>query len=115
MQIPELCFIFSHFLQSLVMTMITKTTILVPCSNYLTLSKSCDRHEQIPGPVIEEHHRCFELGGYFMAAVLAAASYSRGGFSPYLAVSARRFMVPGGSTFHLEPGTIHPCWNLTGT
>ena len=50
-----------------------------------------------------------------MDAVLAAASYSRGGFSPCLAGSARRVMVPGGSTFHLEPGTIHPCWNLTGT
>ena len=21
-------------------------------------------------------------------------------------------MVSGGSKFHLEPGTIHPCWNL---
>ena len=21
-------------------------------------------------------------------------------------------MFPGGSTFHLEPGTINPCWNL---
>ena len=41
-----------------------------------------------------------------MAAVLVAASYSRGGFSPCFAVSARRVMVPGGSTFHLEPGTI---------
>ena len=30
---------------------------------------------------IEEHHRCFGLGGHFMAAVLAAASYSRIGFS----------------------------------
>ena len=49
-----------------------------------------------------------------MAAVLAAASYSRGGFSPCLAVSARRVMVPGEITFHLEPGTIYPCWNLTG-
>ena len=50
-----------------------------------------------------------------MAAVLAAASYSRGGFSPCLAVSARRVRVSGGIMFHLEPGTIQPCWNLTGT
>ena len=64
---------------------------------------------------IEEHHRCFGLGGYFMAAVLAAASCYRGGLSNLLAVSARRVRVPGGSTFHLKPGTIHPCWNLTGT
>ena len=21
-------------------------------------------------------------------------------------------MVPGGSMFHPEPGTIHPCWNV---
>ena len=41
-----------------------------------------------------------------MAAVLAAASYSRGGFSPCLASIARRVLVPGGSTFHLEPGTM---------
>ena len=41
-----------------------------------------------------------------MASVLAAASYSRGGFSICLAGSARRVMVPGGSTFHLEPKTI---------
>ena len=65
--------------------------------------------------VIEEHHMCLRLGSYFMAAVLAAASYSRGGFSTCLAISARRVMVPGGSTFHLEPGAIHPCWNLIGT
>ena len=64
---------------------------------------------------IEEHHRCFRLGSYFMAAVLAAASYSRGGFSLCLAGSARRVMFPCGITFHMEPGTIHPCWNLTGT
>ena len=64
---------------------------------------------------IEEHHSCFGLGGYFMAAVLAAASYSSIGFSLYFAVHERRVMVPGGSKFHLEPGTIHPCWNLTGT
>ena len=50
-----------------------------------------------------------------MAAVLASARYYRGGFSPCLSVSARRVRVPGGSTFHLEPVTIHPCWNLTGT
>ena len=41
-----------------------------------------------------------------MAAVLAAAIYSRGVFSPCLAISARRVMVPGESMFHLEPGTI---------
>ena len=58
---------------------------------------------------------CFRLGGYFMAAVLAAASNSKIGFSPCLAVRVRRVRVPGGSAFHLEPGTIHPCWNLTGT
>ena len=61
---------------------------------------------------IEEHQRCFRLGSYFMATMLAAASHSRGGFSLYLAGSARHVMVPGGGTFHLEPGTIHPCWNL---
>ena len=58
------------------------------------------------GQPIEEHHRCFGLGGYFMAAVLAAASYSRIGFSTCLAVRARRVRVPGGSAFHLEPVTI---------
>ena len=42
-----------------------------------------------------------------MAAVLADAIYSRVGFSPCLAGSARCVMVPGGSMFHLEPGTIH--------
>ena len=41
-----------------------------------------------------------------MAAVLAAARYSRIGFSPCLAVCARRMRVPSGSVFHLEPGTI---------
>ena len=41
-----------------------------------------------------------------MDAVLAAASYSRIGFSLYFAVRARRVRVPGGSKFHLEPGTI---------
>ena len=41
-----------------------------------------------------------------MAAVLAAASFSRIGFSVYFAVHARRVRVPGGSKFHLEPGTI---------
>ena len=41
-----------------------------------------------------------------MAAVLAAAIYSRIGFSPCLAVRARHVMVPGGSVFHPEPGTI---------
>ena len=34
---------------------------------------------------IEEHQRCFRLGSYFMAAVCAAASYYRGGFSLCLA------------------------------
>ena len=52
---------------------------------------------------IEEHHRCFGLGGHFMAAVLAANSYSGGGFSPCLDVSVRHVRVPSGSTFHLEP------------
>ena len=55
---------------------------------------------------MEEHHRCFGLGGYFMAAVLAATSYSRIGFSLYFSVRARRVNVPGGSNFHLEPGAI---------
>ena len=41
-----------------------------------------------------------------MAAVLAAASYSRIGFSLCLDVRARRVRVPGGIAFHLEPGTI---------
>ena len=41
-----------------------------------------------------------------MAAVLAAAIYSRMGFSIYFAVRVRRVRVPGGSKFHLEPGTI---------
>ena len=41
-----------------------------------------------------------------MAAVLADSIYSRGEFSPCLAVSVKRVRVPGGSTFHLEPGTI---------
>ena len=39
-----------------------------------------------------------------MAAVLAAAIYSRGGFSSCLSGSARHVMVTGGSTLHLEPG-----------
>ena len=47
-----------------------------------------------------------------MAVLLAASSYSRGGFILCLAGSARRVMVQGVSTFHLEPGTINPCWNL---
>ena len=41
-----------------------------------------------------------------MAAVLAAASYSRIGFSLCLSVRTRRVRVPGGNAFHLEPGTI---------
>ena len=52
---------------------------------------------------IEEHHRCFVLGGYFMAAVLAATSYYRGGFISCLDVSARCVKVPGGTHFRLEP------------
>ena len=64
---------------------------------------------------IEEHRKCFGLGGYFMAPVLAAACYSKIGFSPCLALRTRRVRVPGGSTFHLEPGKIKPFWNLTGT
>ena len=47
-----------------------------------------------------------------MADLLEAARYSRRGFSLCLDGSARRVMVPGGSMFHLEPGTIQPCWNL---
>ena len=49
-----------------------------------------------------------------MAAVLAAASYSRGGFNPCLDVSVRPVKVPGGSMFHLEPGTIisHTIWRV---
>ena len=43
-----------------------------------------------------------------MSAVLAAASYSRGDLSLCLAGIVRRVMVPGGITFHLEPGTIDP-------
>ena len=54
---------------------------------------------------IEDHQICFRLDIYFMAAVLAANRYSRGE-SLCLAVSARRVMVPCGSTLHLEPGTI---------
>ena len=41
-----------------------------------------------------------------MDVVLVAASYSRGYFSPCLAGSVMLVMVPGVSTFHLEPGTI---------
>ena len=44
---------------------------------------------------------CFGLGGCFMDAVLAAASYSRIGSSICLAVRARRVRVPDGSAFHL--------------
>ena len=61
---------------------------------------------------IEEHQRCFRLGSYFMAVVFAATIYYRGGFSLCLAGNVRRVMVAGGSTFHLEPGTIHSWWNL---
>ena len=35
-----------------------------------------------------------------MAAALADTSYSRGGFSPCLAGSARRVTVPGGTVGH---------------
>ena len=41
-----------------------------------------------------------------MIAMLAAAIYSRIGFSIYFAVRARRVRVPDGSKFHLEPETI---------
>ena len=64
---------------------------------------------------IEYHQRWFRLDSYNMATVLATASCSRGVFSLCLTVSTSLGMVPGGSSFHLEPGTIHPCWNLTGT
>ena len=61
---------------------------------------------------IEENHICFRLCSYFMVSVLSATSYYRGGFSLCLDDRAMRVMVPGGSTFHLESVTIHPCWNL---
>ena len=77
------------------------------CLNILNLESATN--------IIEEHHRCFGLGGYFMAAVLAAAIYSRIGFSLYFGVLAQRVRVPSGSKFHLEPGTLHRCWNLIGT
>ena len=41
-----------------------------------------------------------------MATVLAPASYSRIGFSSFLAIRARLVRVPVGSAIHLEPGTI---------
>ena len=41
-----------------------------------------------------------------MAAMLAATSYSRGGFSLCIDGSVRPVMVTGGSMFHLEPGTV---------
>ena len=44
-----------------------------------------------------------------MAAVLAADSYPSIGFSLYFSIRARRVRVPGGSKFHLEPGTIKVC------
>ena len=40
------------------------------------------------------------------AVLLAAASYSRIGFSICISVRARRVRVSGGSVFHLESGTI---------
>ena len=52
-----------------------------------------------------------------MAAVLAAASYSRIGFSLCLAVRARHVRVSGGSALHLELGTIsliNPSLQLSG-
>ena len=57
---------------------------------------------------IEEHHRCFGLGGYFMVAMLAAASYSRIGFSLYFAVPARRVRVQVelSSTWNQEQYTL---------
>ena len=57
---------------------------------------------------IEDHRICFRVGTYFMAAVLAAASYSRGGFILCLAGNARCVMVPGGNTFtwNLEQYTL---------
>ena len=89
----------------------------------LSRRRWCDRHLEVPklplskawGSIenfieittyIEYHHRCFGLGGYFMATVLEATSYSRIGFSLYFAMCARRVRVPGGSKFHLEPGKI---------
>ena len=59
------------------------------------------------------HHRCFGLDGYFIAAVLAAASFSRIGFSLHFAVHAWRVRVPGGSKLHLEPGTIKDSQQLS--
>ena len=78
------------------------------CGSDATIFSGLGKHKDLTvvTTYIEEHHRCFGLSGYFMAAVLAAASYSRIGFGLYLAVCARRVMVPGGSKFHLEPGTI---------
>ena len=43
--------------------------------------------------------------------MLAAASYSRIGFSLYFAVRARRVRVQGGSKFYLDPGK----YTLAGT
>ena len=45
---------------------------------------------------------CFGFGGYFMAAVLTAASYSRIGFSLYFAVLAQHVRVLGGNKFYLD-------------
>ena len=41
-----------------------------------------------------------------MATVLAAASYYKEVFILFISSSVRRVMVPCGSTFHLETGTI---------
>ena len=48
-----------------------------------------------------------------MAVLLAVASYSRGGFSSCIAGSARSVIIPGGSTFHLELGTIYGVVHVT--
>ena len=62
---------------------------------------------------MEEHQRFFRLSSYFMAAMWADASYSRGGFSLCHAGSVRPVMVAGGSTFHLEPGTISDIYTIS--
>ena len=48
----------------------------------------------------------FQVRYLFMAALWTAASYPSGGVSLCRAGSARRVMVPCGSTLHLEPQTI---------
>ena len=49
-----------------------------------------------------------------MAAVLAAAIYSRIGFSIYFAGRARPVRVPSGIKFHLEPGLYMFGWTRKG-